>query len=130
MDREDHGIDSTAFAARSRNGLDELGRRLSAEPGVEHIAFADRLPVEDQFKYQIEVDTMLGAPTAGLRRSTLVHVSGGGFAAFGTSVVAGRDFVPLDFETARISSPCAPATRRRSPRDCVRLPPTSIPRSG
>lgn len=102
MDREDHGTDSTAFAARSRNSFDELERRLSAEPGVEHVAFADRLPVEDQFKYQIEVDTMLGAPATGLRRSTLVHVSGGFFAAFGTSVVAGRDFVPLDFETGRV----------------------------
>jgi ABC-type Na+ transport system ATPase subunit NatA len=51
---------------RARLSFDELERRLNAEPGVEHIAFADRLPVEDQFKYQIEVDTMLGAPTTGL----------------------------------------------------------------
>ena len=31
-----------------------------------------------------------------------MHVSRGFFAAFGTSVVAGRDFVPLDFETGRV----------------------------
>jgi predicted permease len=102
MDREDHLTDSAAFSARARLSLDELERRLSAEPGVEHVAFADRLPVMDQFKYQIEVDTMTGAPATGLRRSTLVHVSSGFFAAFGTSVVAGRDFVPLDFETGRV----------------------------
>jgi predicted permease len=102
MDREDYGADSAAFAARARLSFDELERRLGAEPGVERVAFADRLPVEDQFKYQIEVDTAAGAPAAGLRTSTLVHVSRGFFAAFGTSVAAGRDFEPLDFETGRV----------------------------
>jgi MacB-like periplasmic core domain len=66
------------------------------------VAFADRLPVEDQFKYQIEIDTTTGAPATGLRTSTHVQVSRGFFAAFGTSVIAGRDFVPLDFETGRV----------------------------
>jgi putative ABC transport system permease protein len=37
-----------------------------------------------------------------VRRSTLVQVSRGFFGAFGTSVVAGRDFTPLDFETGRV----------------------------
>ena len=45
MDREDHVADSAAFATRARVSLAELERRLSAEPGVEHVAFADRLPV-------------------------------------------------------------------------------------
>lgn len=102
MDREDHQADAAVFAARGRLSLDELERRLSEEPGVEHVAFADRLPVMDQFKYQIEVDTMAGAPADGLRTSTLVQVSGGFFEAFGTSVVAGRDFVPLDFEAGHV----------------------------
>jgi predicted permease len=99
IDRESYQADSAAFAARARNSVDELERRLEAEPGVERVAFADRLPIDDQFKYQIEVDTTTGAPAFGLRTSTLVHVSRGFLAAFGTSVVAGRDFVPLDFET-------------------------------
>lgn len=102
MDLEDHRADSAAFAARARQRFDELERRLSAEPGVEQVAFADRLPVEDQFKYQIEVDTTTGAPATGLRTSTLVNVSRGFFDAFGTSVVAGRDFEPLDYETGRV----------------------------
>jgi predicted permease len=102
MDREYHGTDSAAFAARARLSIDELERRLGAEPGVERVAFADRLPVEDQFKYRIEVDTTGGAPATGLRTSTLVHVSRGFFDTFGTSVVAGRDFTPLDFETGRV----------------------------
>ncbi|HEU0078067.1 MAG TPA: ABC transporter permease, partial [Longimicrobiaceae bacterium] len=101
-DREDHATDPAAFAARARLGFDELERRLREEPGVEHVAFADRLPVMDQFKYEIEVDTTTGAPATGLRTSTLVQASRGFFAAFGTSVVAGRDFEPLDFETGRV----------------------------
>jgi len=56
----------------------------------------------DQFKYRIEVDARTGAPATGLRTSTLVHVSRGFFTTFGTSVVAGRDFAPLDFETGRV----------------------------
>ena len=102
MDREDYVIDSSAFAARARASADELERRLRSEPGVEQVAFADRLPVEDQFKYQIEVDTTTGIPANGMRRSTLVHVSRGFFSTFGTSVVAGRDFAPLDFETGHV----------------------------
>jgi predicted permease len=102
MDRENYALDSTAFAARARLRFDELQRRLGAEPGIEHVAFADRLPVEDQFKYRIEVDTTFGAPTTGLRTSTIVHVSSGFFETFGTSVAAGRDFTPIDFETGRV----------------------------
>jgi predicted permease len=102
MDREDYASDSAAFAARERLRFDELERRLSSEPGVEGVAFADRLPVEDQFKYEIDVDTLTGAPATGIRRSTLVHVSSGFFAAFGTSVIAGRDFSPVEFETGRV----------------------------
>jgi putative ABC transport system permease protein len=102
IDREDHALDSTALVARARQSFDELERRLAAELGVQHVAFASRLPVMDQFKYQIEVDTTTGVPATGLRTSTLVQVSRGFFGAFGTSVVAGRDFVPLDFETGRV----------------------------
>ena len=67
-----------------RRSLAELEGRLRLEPGVEQVAFADRLPVEDTSKYRIEVDTVGGVPATGLRASTLVHVSSGFFAAFGT----------------------------------------------
>ena len=102
MDREDYIADSAAFRGRVRQRIEELGQRLSAEPGVEHVTFADRLPVEDQFKYAIEVDTTLGAPVDGLRRSTLVNVARGYFSAFGTSIVSGRDFAPADYEHPRV----------------------------
>jgi putative ABC transport system permease protein len=102
MDPEAHETDAAAFSRRARASLDELERRLSAEPDVERVAFADRLPVMDQFKYEIDVDTSTGAPATGLRTSTLVQVSPGFFAAFGTSVVAGREFAPIDFETENV----------------------------
>ena len=102
VDREDYVTDSATFRSRSRQRFEELEQRLLAEPGVEHVAFSDRLPVEDQFKYGIEVDTTNGAPATGLRTSTLVHVSRGFFGAYGTSVIAGRDFSPLDFDVGRV----------------------------
>jgi predicted permease len=102
IDREDYVMDSAAFTLRTRRAFDALEERLRLEPGVEAVAFSDRLPVEDQFKYAIEVDSTAGAPATGIRTSTLVNVSSGFFNAFGTSVVAGRDFVPLDFENPRV----------------------------
>jgi putative ABC transport system permease protein len=99
LDREDHALDTTAFNARARLSISALEQRLATEPGVEGVAFSDRLPVEDQFKYGIEVDTLTGATGTGIRVSTLVHVSSGFFGAYGTSIMLGRNFVPLDFET-------------------------------
>jgi hypothetical protein len=98
IDRGELGLDSAANEARVRSSFDELERRLSAEPGVEAVAFADRLPVEDRLKYGFGVDTLAGAPRDGLRVSTLVYVSRGYFGAFGASIIAGRDFRPYEFE--------------------------------
>ena len=102
MDREDFRSDSTVFATRARLSLDELERRLRAEPGVEAVTYADRLPVMDQFKYNIEVDSSTGAPTTGIRRSTHVQVSPGFFDTFRTSVIAGRGFTPVDFQNGHV----------------------------
>ena len=98
MDREDSLLDPAAHSARTRLSFEEFERRLGAEPGVVGVAFSDRLPVEDQFKYNIEVDKAGGAPETGIRTSTLVNVSKGFFDAYGTKVTAGRDFSPVDFE--------------------------------
>ena len=102
MDRETYGTDSAVFNARARRNFEELERRLSIEPGIERVTFSDRMPVEDQFKYQIEVDTLAGGPRDGLRVSTLVHVGPNFFPTFGTSLVAGRDFSPREFETGNV----------------------------
>ena len=98
IDREDLAVDSATYATRVRSSFDELERRLSAEPGVERVAFADRLPVENQLKYGFAVDTAAGAPGDGLRLSTLVHISRGYLGAFGASIIAGRDFSPFEYE--------------------------------
>jgi putative ABC transport system permease protein len=92
----------SAVLARQRQSLAELERRLRAEPGVDQVAFADRLPVEDTSKYGIEVDTAAGAPPTGLRAGTLAHVSSGFFAAFGSGVVEGRNFSSLDAERGNV----------------------------
>ena len=102
IEREDYGMADETFEARARLSLEELERRLSAEPGVEHVTFADRLPVMDQFKYQIELDTVAGGPATTLRTSTLVQVGSGFFDTFGTSVIAGRDFAPVEYETGNV----------------------------
>jgi predicted permease len=102
MDRENFSLDSATFAAQARARGDELQRRLLLEPGVEAVAFAERLPVEDQWKYGIEVDTAAGLRATDIRVSTLASVSDGFFGAFGTSVMSGRDFTPVDFENGNV----------------------------
>jgi putative ABC transport system permease protein len=101
MDQEDTLLDPASHSARTRSSLEELERRLGADPGVKGVAFSDRLPVEDQFKYNIEVDKTFGAPETGIRTSTLVNVSQGFFGAYGTAITAGRDFSAIDFEAGK-----------------------------
>jgi putative ABC transport system permease protein len=101
MDREDSLLDPASHAARTRGSFEELERRLTATPGVLGVAFSDRLPVEDQFKYSIEIDKAGGAPETGMRTSTLVNISKGFFDAYGTAITAGRDFNPVDFEAGK-----------------------------
>jgi predicted permease len=102
FERQEQEADAAARAARGRASLAELERRLRAEPGVEQVAFADRLPVMDTSKYSIEVDPAAGAPSTGLRWSTFAHVSPGFFDAFGSAVVAGRNFSRVDLERGNV----------------------------
>jgi hypothetical protein len=50
----------------------------------------------------LRADNAAGAPATGLRVSTLAHVSSGFFAAFGSAVVAGRNFTPGDLERGKV----------------------------
>lgn len=102
LDREEFVTDSASVAARTQQSFETLEQRLLAEPGVQSVAFSDRVPVEDQFKYVFTIDTTTGMPAPMQRTSTLVHVSPGFFAAYGSSVVAGRGFGPLDVTTGRV----------------------------
>ncbi len=98
MDRESYGVDSLTFATRARSSIEELERRLLADPAVQSVAFADRLPVEDPYRYNIEVDTTAGLPNTGTRGSTLVDVSRSYFGAFGSALLSGRDFNQSDID--------------------------------
>lgn len=102
FERQEQEADEATRLARGRASLAELERRLRAEPGVEQVAFADRLPVSDTSKYRIELDTAAGTPTPEPHWSTLTHVSPGFFAAFGRSVVSGRNFSPVDLERSNV----------------------------
>jgi hypothetical protein len=102
FERQELEPDSAAALGRTRRSLAELERRLRLEPGVTQVAFADRLPVMDTSKYGIEVDSATGAPATGLRVSTLAHVSSDFFAAFGSALVAGRNFSPVDAERGNV----------------------------
>ena len=98
MDRENYVLDSASSGSRARQAVSALEQRLRAEPGVEGVTFADRLPVEDQFKYTIALDSTMVPATSGIRRSTLVKVGSGYFDTFQTRLVAGRAFGLLDYE--------------------------------
>jgi len=102
FEHQEGEVVSAADVARERRSLAELERRLLAEPGVEEVAFADRLPVADTSKYGVEVDAAAGAPATGLRVGTLAHVSPGFFAAFGSAIVAGRNFSAADVERGNV----------------------------
>jgi putative ABC transport system permease protein len=102
FERQGPEADAATRAARGRASLAELERRLRAEPGVERVAFADRLPVADTAKYGFEVDPDAGGPKTGPRYSTFAHVSPGFFPAFGSAVVAGRNFSPVDLERGNV----------------------------
>src|SRR5262249_13614412 len=101
FDRQEPQADAAALS-RERQSVAELERRLRAEPGVEQVAFADRLPVADTSKCGLELDNGSGAPPTGLRVSTLAHVSPGFFTAFDSAVVAGRNFSQLDLERGNV----------------------------
>jgi len=101
FDRAEPQADAAALA-RERRSVAELERRLRAEPGVEQVAVADRLPVMDTSKYMVEVDAGSGAPATGVRASTLAHVSPGCIAAFGSAEIAGRNFSPVDAERGTV----------------------------
>jgi putative ABC transport system permease protein len=91
------------FRVRSRGTYHLLEQRLLAEPGVERVTFANRLPGMDQFKYNIEVDSVSADTTVDpLRRTTAASVAPGFFDAFRTPLIAGRGFVASDVEHDRV----------------------------
>ena len=81
----------------------ELERRLAAEPGIESVTFADRLPGMDQIKYPIVVDSALVPASPNATRTVAgAYIASGYFDAFHASIVAGRTFQSSDYESGRV----------------------------
>ena len=93
-----------AFRARFRRAYGELERRVSAEPAVAAVAFAERLPRTYHPHRLIEVDAGGAAPLnpewAGYRVSSAA-VGPGFFEAFAAPVLVGRGFGAADHAAER-----------------------------
>lgn len=90
-----------AFGGR----LEELRRRVAAEPGVAGVTFVDGLPREARPQYEVELPedanrktTSGGANEPGetFRIATIAGIDPSYFATLETSVLAGRAFGPAD----------------------------------
>ena len=85
-------------AARLRGAYGELERRLSIEPGVHGVTFADRLPrtVHPHRRIEVDGDERDPAPAAGRHRTSIASVALNFFEVFGAPILAGRGFRPAD----------------------------------
>jgi hypothetical protein len=126
-------LDATGFAPRAqtsdsiaavlRASVQELDRRLGAEPAVRGVTFAERLPLMYHPHRIIEMDEGPVAPRNpqwpnGYRVSS-ASVDDGFFKTFDAPILAGREFRPAEFAGTVL------ATRRAGMTDYVR--PDSAP---
>ena len=94
-----------AFAER----LEDVRRRIAAQPGVVGVTVADRLPRTARPEYDIELPEDAnrqgpaggpGQPDTPLREATVARIDSSYFDTLGTSVVAGRGVGPADLGPA------------------------------
>jgi putative ABC transport system permease protein len=80
--------------------IEELRRRLSAEPGVTSVTIADRLPgmLHAGARFEVEGDE---APTTYGYDVRMASVDAEFFSALHAPVLAGRDFAPSDLASGR-----------------------------
>ena len=99
------GVNADA-AARERNArlkatLDELRRKLAAQPGVGGVTFTERVPTTSRpgktIDMAYDLSTVASAPGEGpLRQATVAAVDPSYFETLGAPVLAGRGFTPAD----------------------------------
>jgi predicted permease len=92
------GVIRAAFpAARFRAASGEFARRLSAEPGVAGVTFAEVLPRTHHRTRRVEVEGASDVQTdAGERRAAAVSVAVNYFDVLGAPIQAGRAFTDAD----------------------------------
>jgi predicted permease len=98
--------DSTAywkeFRARLGRDVEEIGRRIGAEPGVRGVAMATVLPGMTHQPIVISVDGADSAADARARHVVgVAWVNPGFLAGLGLTAIVGRDFDSRDFGTGR-----------------------------
>jgi predicted permease len=91
-----------AFRSRIRATYAELERRVSAEPAVAGLTFADRLPGTPHpgWRIEIEGEAARGAASPGLEVSS-ASVALNFFDVLGAPIIAGRPFTAADFASPR-----------------------------
>jgi predicted permease len=99
MDLDQPTADSAASArafGEFQASVEELRRRLQADPRVSKVTFASRLPGMDHPQPWAEVDSAADAPFVPGRWVMSSSVEPGYFDAFGAKIVAGRGFSAAD----------------------------------
>lgn len=94
------GETADGIGGRMASRVEELRRRLSAEPGVTAVTFAERLPgtLHPQALYEVEGED---APRADGYQVRTASVDADFFRALGAPVLSGRGFTPSDLASGR-----------------------------
>jgi putative ABC transport system permease protein len=94
------GETAAGTGGRMASTLEELRRRLTAEPGVTAVTFAERVPgtLHPGARYEVEGDE---APPTGGYQVGIASVDSGFFAALDAPVLSGRGFTPADLASDR-----------------------------
>jgi predicted permease len=91
------GVDETANIERTVEGL---RRRLTGEPGITGVTFADPLPGMQHPGGRFEIEGDDAPPPFGYE-ARIASIDTEFFNALGTPVLSGRGFAPSDLETGR-----------------------------
>lgn len=98
-----------AWSVRYTTDLQDLVRRLMAEPYVRGVSLGNTLPGMPHRQARVAVDGELSKPRESvgyIAQMALVHP--GFFEGLGQRVLRGRDFGPRDFETEQIANATKP----------------------
>jgi len=86
--------------ARRLAFFEELEHRLAARPGVESVAFSNRMPLRGGWSTGIATEDDVARPASQARGTDAQAVSVGYFRAFGIPLLRGRSLEPTDREGA------------------------------